>query len=856
MLFTVSISNREIQVQPFAWKHLGFVPDMERMSTAQNKSLRKGISGRGRTCRNYHKCLDVILEDLKGIHRPLSSSTLKPVPMRVRIGWDVQIVHAYLPIAYVIGDNKSNDFLCGKVAGHTLEAPRVTRSCDCPPSQADNPFFRCNPVTLRTVDQAVKQLSLAHQANDQPRLERAERRATKRAVKEAEGVLHGQLYRYYLDNAFSEVWFGRSRYGIHGHTPPDVLHSARKGHMARVLKLVVAAMGNEGKLMLDNQTTRLLCSTRFHARSKFPRTNFPRGFSNLTKLTASETVGCTFSLLLFMLTPQGYALMLDRYTRFFRGQRKANKTGFTEDGVGNFMLRNEEEDEPEEGEAAEEAVESEEEEENTTEEEVDSEEEEEEGDPTHLVDFHQTLNEDDGESPAGSPAPPSPSDEIPLSPEEEAYRKINDIRELLEQMLAFDAWCNHGPFWSLERSREKEAEYRTKIGVMIEHITKTLPRNQGYGWKLQKTHEILHIPEYITKFGHPRNYDSGHGESALKEKAKKPSHTAQKRSYNQFQEQVCQRVDSFQLKSKVHNFLGRLSDREETILSRIRQRMRCQEQLELRQSHTNFEVTNHLRNHLWEMSVHPSTPDKYQFSIKDRNKVDYFPPFAKQQLYEWLKETFPLASYKARVTSFSELVRERRDNGRLTDQQLFRAHFNYHSDGSWYDWVLTTWESEDSNSEASDPPQSTSAASSSPTVLPTLSPPSDNGLYPAKILAFFQIELEPFGNASTVPPLTEHQKEHLIGEGTLDTNPLCLLHCTNRRQEDTDDSTGDSSLTCKFDLEYSNDEAMFRVAPVSIIEKQCFVIENLPGVHEVVLEKDSRSVRYVADRESEWGRLF
>ena len=107
--------------------------------------------------------------------------------------------------------------------------------------------------------------------------------------------------------------------------------------MPRVLKLVVGAMGERGREMPDNQTS-ALCSTCFSARANFPRTNFPNGVSNLSKLTAAEVVGCSFPLLLFMLTAQGYEeLMFDRYTKYLKKQREDNRTGSVDDNTGTFM---------------------------------------------------------------------------------------------------------------------------------------------------------------------------------------------------------------------------------------------------------------------------------------------------------------------------------------------------------------------------------------------------------------------------------------------------------------------------------------------------------------------------------------
>ena len=107
---------------------IGLVPDLENFSSAINRTLGKGRMGRGRSCRNYHITLDVIFSDLVAIHSRKHPGTdiPLPVPLHVTIGKETKVVNCYLPIAFVIGDNKSSDFLCSKIGGHSLSQPYVT----------------------------------------------------------------------------------------------------------------------------------------------------------------------------------------------------------------------------------------------------------------------------------------------------------------------------------------------------------------------------------------------------------------------------------------------------------------------------------------------------------------------------------------------------------------------------------------------------------------------------------------------------------------------------------------------------------------------------------------------------------
>jgi len=59
-------------------------------------------------------------------------------------------------------------------------------------------------------------------------------------------------------------------------------------------------------------------------------------------------------------------------------------------------------------------------------------------------------------------------------------------------------------------------------------IKEFTPHNHGNGWKLQKFHEILHLPIDIYMFGSSQNYDNSPTEHGLIETAKQPADHVQK----------------------------------------------------------------------------------------------------------------------------------------------------------------------------------------------------------------------------------------------------------------------------------------------------------------------------------------
>ena len=63
LMFTTTLLNRSTRNHPSAWRPLGFIPDLDSLKSSASKSkARMNLAGKGRSARNYHHCLQVLLK--------------------------------------------------------------------------------------------------------------------------------------------------------------------------------------------------------------------------------------------------------------------------------------------------------------------------------------------------------------------------------------------------------------------------------------------------------------------------------------------------------------------------------------------------------------------------------------------------------------------------------------------------------------------------------------------------------------------------------------------------------------------------------------------------------------------------
>ena len=150
VLFTLGIFSREIRNQARAWRILGFVPDLELKSSAVKTVARSKMENKGVGTRNYHACLRVVLDSL-------ITAQKHPPPAYLRIGERVKAVRCRVPLAFVIGDGKSGDMLCGRFGGY--KTTRMCRACCVSYHDCNNPAHTCKWVVAKVLQEFSEKAS-------------------------------------------------------------------------------------------------------------------------------------------------------------------------------------------------------------------------------------------------------------------------------------------------------------------------------------------------------------------------------------------------------------------------------------------------------------------------------------------------------------------------------------------------------------------------------------------------------------------------------------------------------------------------------------------------------------------------
>jgi len=205
------------------------------------------------------------------------------------------------------------------------------------------------------------------------------------------------------------------------------------------------------------------------------------------------------------------------------------------------------------------------------------------------------------------------------------------------------------------------AAVRKSIAVVLLNSIKTFtPCNHGNGWKLQKFHEILHVPMDIYMFGSPQNYDNSPMEHGLIKIAKHPADHAQK-SWALFVSQVTKRLLETVLINKAKQALSR--------------------------SHEANSVIN-------KPDMFSILPNSASFCLAFNNEGLCFPEWLGKK---YLKDSVTLNSIL--LTWINCLKRDKKGFFYKVDEfyvhlkyirngVIFWCHPNFKSNREWYDWVM------------------------------------------------------------------------------------------------------------------------------------------------------------------------
>jgi hypothetical protein len=672
---------------------LALIPDLEAKSTAvKNASKQGGAHYKGLSIRNYHKCMEHALQSLKDCQKEGGITTF------LRLGNDIRRLQIKVPVAFILGDGKSQDHLCGRYGGHNTQ--RMCRACNVNFENSDQPDFQCKWINHDMFHDKVLTV-----LNDGEELKCHKREAFK--------FLH-ENSQHAVINAFHDIDFAGFPRGIFGCTPHDLMHAFLEGVLKYCTRIFIKGFSTASQAEIDQCVDVLFGTFRSSEVPNMLRTNFTKGMTNLTMITADEEIGMALTLLIVAQTNIGQEIF-----------DKRTETNVHDD-----------------------------------------------------ADNRQVCS-------------------------------FQDFVEVIEILLSFHSWYKSTvpvPWNDASKSTLKES-----IVKMLNKVIVTLPRVEGNGWKIQKLHELLHIPEDVQNFGSPKNFDTGIMENRLIHVGKINAKTTQKRGPIIFTRQLADRIYQQQCFDKAKRCLNLDNDDEDSSISIVDSddESNCSSEVsdlsEAVNQNTN-EMSFCRKNPDYVVRILQSGIGTYKWMTATKNIV---PDIICNSIGDFLA-TNNLKELEVH-TEIKHLG------------MTFRAHPNYRSNGAWYDWAMIKYDLSDDDRRREEYNCHNNITSAYPV-----------GHYPAKLLGFFHFNNEIH----------------------------CIIHCCQSKKT----SREDSCLTERWYLEYELNKKkrrkvmnqphvymeskapIIRTCEVSCIADRVYVVEETPGL-QMIQANDSELVVLVKKRE-------
>jgi hypothetical protein len=270
-MFTPAIFTESFRRTIKAWAYHGFLPKVK-ASSAQNQGQRQGDP-----IRNYHLQLRHVLASFASANERLCNITLPLGPTK---SISVDIVTCLL---FVIQDMQEGDMLCGRYGNHASGIQRHSRACDANYENLDNHLVQCSYLTADFLNEVA-----SASTDDKTRKRWSQHR---------------------LDNAFNYVPLADPIRGIFGATPMETMHCFRKGMIEVATFLVLKNIPASQQAALDRLAIHFHKTHRQTHRKMFPTTDFSRGITNLTKITATERLGLVFLFVILFQYPEGWTIL-------------------------------------------------------------------------------------------------------------------------------------------------------------------------------------------------------------------------------------------------------------------------------------------------------------------------------------------------------------------------------------------------------------------------------------------------------------------------------------------------------------------------------------------------------------------
>ena len=256
-----------------SWRHLSFLPNS------------KGIQ-------SYHNWIRELLLELKEYQHN---------PPLVKLWKDGALVEhlAHLLVMVIMGDQLSQDTLCGKMKTNSGGAGHIHCACMCSymSFHSQTSIISCKPLDsnhmkeLQKVatmsDDKIKQLSNSvHMKSKWDKVQNFLMCCQKLHMK----ILSHPYCLHTIENSFDGIDFGPWANGIYDATANDFMHSNKSGMMMNVGKAMYDALQDKEQKK-EKHIWELLGNLRSSIRQFYPRMRIEEGFSNQKLMTSSERVG-------------------------------------------------------------------------------------------------------------------------------------------------------------------------------------------------------------------------------------------------------------------------------------------------------------------------------------------------------------------------------------------------------------------------------------------------------------------------------------------------------------------------------------------------------------------------------------
>lgn len=689
VMFSLMIHNRETRKQPDAWLPLGYIHDPTSIPGKRYRTTEERYA-------DYHYMLSIILKNLMELVDESSQGLQwcfknvpgqrKPISKRL-----------HFRLAFVIGDSKGHDILCGRMASHNL-TPGLCRDCDMRTENADNPTIPCcflkqKDLSLKTIPE-LKDMS---------------------------------FYRipYFTFNALS---FGASPYGVNGATAIDIIHGILIGMMEYLYSTFTDQLTGKQMKELSNTVAFIatFCSRGIPGFVECHR--FRKGICNVKGImTAKMKLSRCFLVFMAMRTSPFYAFLKDQTGKLpsaiqSQNRKKAKNERInlsdiseleiqqdihsTGSSTGSFYQSNDSKS----------------------------------GESDDWIDEKSNPSDySNSDSNNISASPPSSScgstsfdvvdshsfqmndsynsdDDSTYNPHEDFDNKdpiifTDDVylswRDMFENMLLLYGWLTKEsmPCSDFKLGSGSVAKYCCE--KFMEKYKEVAYRFEGMGLKLTKYHQIRHWYFYISMYGVPSNFDSSFCESHHIYLSKRTGRRTQKRQ-DDLARQTAERVYESNLlsialrksKNRIHRQNKQRGQRQRKHKSLRGAKFQiCFNYSDL---HDAVSLGHHPvvsnRNGRNLNALFDSLP-KVDFSWCQKRNVmkRHFPDLILSSIHKKLS-WFNNGDSSQRISSiqgYTELRLQRQsESSKEKQRNIIRSHPDYRGKGIWFDWVDVVWEVE------------------------------------------------------------------------------------------------------------------------------------------------------------------